>query len=187
MKPVTQSLGGSSAQPHSSRGTTSQVAQPSPPVGGVPEWMSATLPPEFELSPSFSPAWRSTAPKLASDPEPVAPAAQKTVGRIPPAVLATPLPATQNSITKLSKCFKLHTMHFTCSWPQGPDIFFSPFHSTHQKYGWLARLLQARPHEEKGWIMWHKSCVPHFISYSAVQPRCSMTDLKMDSQNIFFC
>jgi len=44
--------------------------------------MSTTWPPEFELSPPFSPAWRSTAPQLASDPEPVAPALQKTVGRV---------------------------------------------------------------------------------------------------------
>ena len=29
--------------------------------GGVPEWMSTTWPPKFELAPPFSPAWRSTA------------------------------------------------------------------------------------------------------------------------------
>ena len=44
-------------------------------------------------SPPFCPAWRSTPPQLASDPEPVAPALQKTVVRAPPAVLAAPLPA----------------------------------------------------------------------------------------------
>ena len=37
-----------------------------------------------------------------------------------------------------------------------------------RKY-WLARLLQARPHflKEKGWINWHKNCVPHFIQCSS--------------------
>ena len=82
----------------------------------------------------------------------------------------------QNSITKLDRCFKLHTMHFTCScwtqllhsfmaWKAGHSVqtyFLSfSFLSPEIKKIRLASI-QARPHflkEEKGWMNWHKSCV----------------------------